>query len=236
MSIASRHPLEEKLGLHFQSPALLLRALTHRSFLNENPDDPSDDNERLEFLGDAVIDFIVGDHLFRQFPTTREGELTAMRAALVRAETLAEFAQRLDLGHHLRLGVGEAESGGRERTATLCAAFEALTGAIYLDQGLTAVRPLLLDLVRKTLPHILDAGLHRDAKSQFQVWAQSVHGITPHYVVVETVGPDHARTFTVEARLAEAGWGRGQGRSKQAAAQEAAAVALAKVRQEEDLS
>ena len=156
-----------------------------------------------------------------------------MRASLVRAESLSAFARQLELGTHLRLGVGEADSGGRERMATLCAAFEALIGALYLDQGLAVVRPLLLGLVARALPQILDAGLHHDAKSKFQVWAQGAHGITPHYVVIGSEGPDHERTFTVEARIAEQGWGTGSGRSKQVAAQAAAAAALARVEEAE---
>lgn len=218
--------LEEKLQIEFLDYDLLRRALTHRSFLNENNDAGVEDNERLEFLGDAVLDFVVGAYLYQRFPEMDEGELTALRAALVRAKTLAQFARELDLGRYLRLGFGEAESGGRERTATLCATFEAVIGAIYLDQGIETVQPLVERMIEPALEHIMAESLHIDAKSEFQVWAQGQFNITPRYWVVEEEGPDHAKVFTVEARLEQQVWGTGRGRSKQAAAQAAAAEAL----------
>ncbi len=218
--------LEEKLDIEFLDYHLLRRALTHRSYLNENSDIGAEDNERLEFLGDAVLDFVVGAYLYQRFPEMDEGELTALRAALVRTKTLAQFARQLDLGSYLRLGFGEAESGGRERTATLCATFEAVIGAIYLDQGLEAVVPLVERLIAPALEHIMAESLHIDAKSEFQVWAQGNFNITPRYWVVDEEGPDHAKVFTVEVRLEQQVWGSGRGRSKQAAAQVAAAEAL----------
>jgi ribonuclease-3 len=218
--------LEEKLDIEFLDYHLLRRALTHRSYLNENSDTGAEDNERLEFLGDAVLDFVVGAYLYQRFPEMDEGELTALRAALVRTKTLAQFARQLDLGVYLRLGYGEAESGGRERTATLCATFEAVIGAIYLDQGIESVVPLVERLIEPTLDHIMAESLHIDAKSEFQVWAQGNYNITPRYWVVDEEGPDHAKMFTVEVRLDEQVWGSGRGRSKQAAAQAAAAEAL----------
>jgi len=155
-----------------------------------------------------------------------EGGLTSLRAALVRAKTLAAFARELEIGRYLRLGYGEAESGGRERIPILCAAFEAVIGAIYLDQGLDAAQSLTEKLVAPTLVKILDGSLHKDAKSEFQVWAQARFNITPRYQVVATEGPDHAKTFTVQVLIANDVWGEGSGRSKQAAAQAAASVAL----------
>ncbi|MEJ2208776.1 MAG: ribonuclease III domain-containing protein, partial [Anaerolineae bacterium] len=128
--------LEQKLGIEFRDKSLLHRALIHRSYLNEHPDFPLEDNERLEFLGDAVLDFVTGEYLYHRFPELREGPLTSLRSALVRRDTLAQFARQLDLGNFLLMGHGEAESGGRERPATLCAAIEALVGALYLDKGL----------------------------------------------------------------------------------------------------
>ncbi len=222
--------LEERLQTEFFDYDLLRRALTHRSFLNENQDAGAQDNERLEFLGDAVLDFVVGAYLFQRFPEMNEGELTALRAALVRGNTLADFARQFDLGAYLRLGYGEEESGGRERTATLCAAFEAVIGAIYLDQGIEAVQPLVERLVGPALSHIMAESLHIDAKSEFQVWAQGHYNITPRYHVVATEGPDHAKMFTVEARLGDQAWGTGSGRNKQAAAQAAAQQALEHIR------
>ncbi|MCA9875100.1 MAG: ribonuclease III [Anaerolineales bacterium] len=226
--------LENIIGTKFSDYSLLIRALTHRSYLNENSEQALEDNERLEFLGDAVLDFVVGAYLYNRLPEVDEGELTSLRAALVRANTLASFARQWELGRFLRLGVGESESGGRERTPILCATFEAVIGAIYLDQGLPAVRVLVEKLAGPALVTILDESLHKDAKSEFQVWAQARYNITPHYEVVEARGPDHAKVFTVQVLVGEQAWGRGEGRSKQAAAQAAARVALAAAEQYEE--
>jgi ribonuclease-3 len=220
--------LENQLGFTFHDYSLLSRALTHRSYLNENPDMALEDNERLEFLGDAVLDFVVGAYLYHRFPEMDEGELTSLRAALVRAETLADFARRLEIGRSLRLGYGEAETGGRDRTPILCAAFEAIVGAIYLDQGVEPVRALVEPLIGPALTNIRARSLHKDAKSEFQVWAQRYFNITPRYKVVDSEGPDHARTFTVQVQVGQQTWGEGSGRSKQAAEQAAATAALVK--------
>ena len=220
--------LGERLGVEFGDYSLLSRALTHRSYLNENPGSILEDNERLEFLGDAVIDFVVAGYLYHRFPEMDEGELTALRAALVRAETLAQFAQAIDLGHFLRLGLGEEENGGRQRVPLLCATFEAVMGAIYLDQGLEATRPLIERTIRPMLDEIRAGSLHKDARSEFQVWAQARFNKTPHYDVVGSQGPDHARTFTVRVRVGSETWGEGHGRSKQTAAQAAATEAMAR--------
>ncbi len=214
------------MGVEFGDFSLLSRALTHRSYLNENAGSILEDNERLEFLGDAVIDFIVAGYLYHRFPEMDEGELTALRAALVRAETLAQFARELDLGRFLRLGYGEEESGGRERIPLLCATFEAVVGAVYLDRGVDAARPLIESYIRPMLEQIQAGALHKDAKSEFQVWAQARFNVTPHYRVIDSEGPDHARTFTVRVLVGEESWGEGRGRSKQTAAQAAAAEAM----------
>jgi ribonuclease III len=221
--------LEARLGLQFKDKSLLLRALTHRSYLNENPGEVLEDNERLEFLGDAVLDFLVGAYLYHRFPEMKEGDLTSLRAALVRTETLADFSRELEVGRFLLLGLGEADSGGRDRTPILCAAFEALTGAIYLDQGLEAVERLTEPLIGPALVTIMDDSLHIDAKSEFQVWAQATFNLTPRYVVVGSSGPDHAKVFTMQARVGDKVWGEGNGRSKQSAAQSAARSALQKI-------
>jgi ribonuclease III len=218
--------LEQGLGFTFTDHSLLTRALTHRSYLNENRPEVTADNERLEFLGDAVLDFVVGAFLFNRFPELDEGELTSLRAALVRAETLADFSRQLDLGHFLRLGLGEAASGGRERVAILSATFEALIGAVYLDKGLDSVNRLVVPLITPTLIEIRASDAHKDAKSEFQVWAQARYNVTPRYRVVDSSGPDHAKTFTMQVLVAEKIWGEGSGRSKQAAAQSAASAAL----------
>lgn len=226
--------LEANLGVNFQDYSLLTRALTHRSYLNENPHDALEDNERLEFLGDAVLDFVVGAYLYHHYPEMDEGSLTSLRAALVRAETLAAFAQQLEIGRFLRLGYGEDENGGRERVPILCATFEAVMGAVYLDQGLQKAIELTERLAAPALQEIIISASHKDAKSEFQVWAQAQYNITPHYRVVGTAGPDHAKTFNVQVLIADEIWGQGYGRSKQSAAQAAAGVALAKVEAMED--
>ena len=226
--------LENNLNVKFKDYSLLVRALTHRSYLNEHPDEVLEDNERLEFLGDAVLDFIVGAYLYHRYPEVDEGELTSLRAALVRAKTLADFSRQLEIGRFLQLGYGEAENGGRERTPLLCASFEAVIGAIYLDQGLPAVKPLVEELVGPALAEIMAESLHKDAKSEFQVWAQAKYNITPRYEVSGTSGPDHAKEFTVQVLLEDAVWGEGTGRSKQRAAQAAAKVAMNKVEMLED--
>ena len=218
--------LGERLGVAFDDFSLLSRALTHRSYLNENPGSILEDNERLEFLGDAVIDFVVAGYLYHRFPEMDEGELTALRAALVRAETLAKFARDVDLGRYLRMGLGEEESGGRDRTPLLCASFEAVMGAIYLDRGLEETRPIIEGIIRPMLEDIRAGQLHKDAKSEFQVWAQARFNLTPYYRVAGSEGPDHARTFTVRVMVGGEMWGEGRGRSKQTAAQAAAAEGL----------
>jgi ribonuclease III len=220
--------LEERLQLEFDDRSLLERALTHRSYLNENPG-VTRDNERLEFLGDAVLDFVVGDYLFRRLPDLREGELTSLRAALVRAPTLAAFANELEIGRFLRLGLGEDESGGRQRVPLLCATFEAVVGAIYLDQGLPAAQQFIERLIEPALVEIQAQSLHKDAKSEFQVWAQARFNITPHYEVVGLSGPDHARQFEVQVLVGDEVWGAGRGSSKQSAAQAAARTALTRI-------
>lgn len=223
--------LEQKLDVQFRDYSLLTRALTHRSFWNEKPEAVLEDNERLEFLGDAVLDFVVGAYLYHHFPEMNEGELTSLRAALVQARALAAFARALDLGNFLRLGYGEAENGGRERIPILCATFEAVIGAVYLDQGLAPVERIVAGFIAPALVEILASSSHKDAKSEFQVWAQARYNITPRYDVVETSGPDHAKVFTVAVRVGEEVWGQGDGRSKQSAAQAAAVQAMVRVKE-----
>jgi ribonuclease-3 len=212
----------------FHDPSLVARALTHRSYLNEHPDVALEDNERLEFLGDAVLDFVVGAWLYHRFPELREGRLTSLRAALVKTDTLASFAVQIGLPDLLRLGKGELESGGRARQSLLCNAFEALVGALYLDQGLEAVREFLAQLLPDEVEHVMAEERDRDAKSILQEWSQAKFGRTPRYRTVHAEGPDHARQFTVEVSIGEQVVGRGVGPSKQIAAQAAATDALAR--------
>lgn len=217
--------LEEQLDYHFQDKSLLLRALTHRSYINESPFIHAD-NERLEFLGDAVIDLIVADILYQRFPEQREGVLTPMRAHLVRRETLAQFARAIQLGDYLLMGRGERESRGAERDATLCATFEALCGAIYLDSGLRAVTTFLLPLLESELAELSAGHWQKDAKSRLQEWSQAEWNITPRYTTLTSTGPDHDKKFTVEVAVGDQVRSVGEGNSKQKAAQAAAQAAL----------
>ena len=220
--------LEDRLGIPISDFSLMGKALTHRSYLNEHPD-VIEDNERLEYLGDAVIDLVVADYLFSHFPKMNEGEMTSLRSALVRAETLAEFAQELGVDEVLRLGSGEVENGGRKRTPTLCAAFEAVMGAAYLDAGFHETKKFLVKLIEPKLTFIMENALHKDARSEFQIWAQAKFGDTPKYDVIVVTGPDHDRRFTVQVSVKGEPWGRGTGRSKQIAAHEAAGSAMENV-------
>jgi len=219
----SASELSRRLGLSFSNLALLTRALTHRSYVNEHPDS-LEDNERLEFLGDAVLDFVVGAWVYNRFPEMQEGELTKIRSAIVRNEQLAIFARRLNLGHALRLGRGEFASGGSQRDGLLGSLFEALIGAIYLDAGLKAVEKFVDPLLEEAQEFILDE-IH-DPKSRLQEWAQSEKMGTPQYITMGSTGPDHAKVFEVEVRIQGFTYGRGRGSSKQVAARIAAQTAL----------
>lgn len=217
--------LARRLGLTFANLSLLTRAMTHRSYINENSN-AVEDNERLEFLGDAVLDFIVGAWVYHHCPEMAEGDLTRMRSALVRNEQLGEFARQLGLGRGLRMGRGEAASGGRDRDSMLGSTFEAVVGALYLDSGLPAVERFmgpLLDSVRERV--MLRSEIY-DPKSRFQEWAQSEKLGTPKYVTISASGPDHAKMFEVEVRIQDRVYGRGKGSNKQVAAQVAAQTAL----------
>ena len=218
--------LESALGLTFRDKSLLTRALTHRSYLNENPDLPYLDNERLEFLGDAILDFVAAEFLYQRFPEMSEGDLTSLRAALVRGESLARFAVDLGLPPHLLMSRGEDAAGGRARAPLLAGAFEALVGALYLDLGFVPARDFILRFVAPAAEQVHHQRLDRDAKSMLQELAQGRLQVTPLYRLVETRGPDHAKEFTIEVVLKDQVYGRGVGRSKQIAEQEAARVAL----------
>lgn len=217
---------QQRHGLAFRDPQLLLTAFTHSSYVNESDATDISDNERLEFLGDSVLGFVVSELLYVRFPELSEGQLTSVRASLVRRETLARFAKQLHLGDYLLLGHGEDESGGRKRAATLCATFEAVIGAIYLDLGTEAVRRFVLPLVQGDLDRVQPQTLGKDPKSRFQEWSQSRMGLAPRYKVVADEGPDHAKVFTTQVIVGDRRYGVGRGRSKQEASQAAAAMAL----------
>jgi ribonuclease-3 len=183
-------------------------------------------NERLEFLGDSVLNFLTAQYLYQTFPERGEGQLTAMRASLVRTGSLARFARQIDLGAHLKLGKGEEHSGGRERDNLLADAFEAVLAAVYLDQGMGVANQFLQPLLETQATRIAMDGLQLDDKSQLQERVQSERNQTPRYRTVSTTGPDHNRTFTIEVFVGDERLGIGVGNSKQAAAQAAARAAL----------
>ncbi len=217
---------DHNLGIEFRDRELLVRSLTHPSFVNEHPNLQQEDNQRLEFLGDAVLSFICGEWLYNRFPQAAEGYLTRLRAALVRTERLAGFADRVQVGAALRLGKGEEDNGGRQRAGNLCAAFEALIGALYLDQGVDAARNFVLPFFEPALDEILKLELDRDAKSVLQEWCQAHLGVTPSYQTIGASGPDHAKVFTVAVYIGGDKHAEGVGPNKQAAAQAAAQRAL----------
>lgn len=216
--------LEETLGIHFENPALLKQALTHRSYIYETSGEGLSSNERLEFLGDSILAFISADYLYRTFPDLNEGELSDLRASLVRGMTLAALAREIELGNFLLMGKGEQSSGVSERV--LASAFEAVLGAIYLDQGIETVQRFLLPKLEPLAHNIVSKKLFKDQKSLFQEQAQAHVGITPTYRLLSQEGPSHNREFTVEVLLGDEVAGKGQGRNKQAAEQEAARAAL----------
>jgi len=219
----SASELSRRLNLPFSNLSLLTRALTHRSYVNENPNSLQD-NERLEFLGDAVLDFIVGAWVYNRFPEMPEGDLTKMRSAIVRNDQLAVFARHLKLGDALRLGRGEFNTGGSHRDGLLGSTFEAVIGAIYLDAGLGAVEAFVNPLLEDARDSVLTK-IH-DPKSLLQEWAQSQKMSAPRYHTVNMTGPDHAKEFEVEVMIDERVVGKGHGSSKHTAQHAAAANAM----------
>ncbi|MDD2730920.1 MAG: ribonuclease III [Candidatus Portnoybacteria bacterium] len=217
--------LQQRIGVKFNKEETLQQSLVHRSFINENPDFGLDHNERLEFLGDAVLELVVTEHLYVNYPNP-EGELTTWRAALVNAKKLAEVAESLGLNDFIMLSRGEAKDNGRARQYILANALEALIGAIYLDKGFSVSQEFIQRHIVKHLPDILSSGAYRDAKSVFQEEAQERAGITPSYEVLAEWGPDHAKNFKVGVFLEDELVAEGEGISKQEAQQKAAAQAL----------
>lgn len=223
------HPLAPTLDYQFKDPALLQAALVHTSYVNERPGRGLEPNERLEFLGDAVLGVVVAHRLYELRPESPEGELTVLRAWLVRQSTLARWARQLNLGPHLMLGRGEARGGGRQRPALLSRAFEALIGSIYLDGGLDGARAVLLPFVDRELEAGFTPQKVVDAKSRLQQVTQARFETTPVYSMVDHSGPGHAPLFLVEVRAGPEVTGRGSGHSKRAAQQTAAHAALQKL-------
>ncbi len=221
--------LQSNIGLKFREPALLRLALVHSSYVNENPDKAPVSYERLEFLGDAVLGLVIAEKLYHDLPEAPEGELTRLRAALVRREMLAQLAGRIELGNFLYLGIGEENGGGRLKPINLAGAFESLIAAIYLDQGLNAAQEFILRIFGPELHAQADMVAGANYKSRLQEMMQARSQITPVYHLLETSGPDHDRRFVVEVRAGEEVLGCGSGKSKKAAETAAARAALEKL-------
>ena len=217
---------EQTIGVTFKDNDILTRAFTHRSYINENPRSGLEHNERLEFLGDAVVELIITDYLFRTYPDAPEGELTAYRSALVNAVIMAEVASTLGMNDYLLLSKGEAKDTGRARQTILANAYEAFTGALYLDQGYNACVTFLHNTLIPKLEQIIAKKLWRDPKSTVQEESQERLGVTPAYKVVSEVGPDHDKHFTVGIYFGDKKIAEGKGKSKQEAQQNAAQAAL----------
>ena len=218
--------LEDKLGIKFQDQKLLLNAFVHRSYLNERTDFDLPSNERLEFLGDAVLQLVVSEHLYKTFPDQPEGELTNYRASIVNAKTLAVVSGELGLGNYLLLSHGEEASGGRARPYLLANTFEALLGVIFLDRGIEIATQFIHRYLIPQLKPIIEQELYKDYKSKLQELSQEKLSLTPVYRVIKEAGPDHAKSFTIGVYLGDKEGGIGEGSSKQIAEQEAAKKAL----------
>jgi ribonuclease-3 len=220
---------EKSLKLDFDDKLLIQRALTHKSYPNENRRLNLKDNERLEFLGDSVLSLSVSTYIFNKFADFPEGELAKMRAVIVSAPILAEVAKRIELGQFLFLGKGEEMTGGRERDSILADTMEAIFGALYLDQGFTAAADFILELLKVDIINVAEGNHIQDYKTMLQEVIQENGNNRPEYEVVDEEGPDHNKTFIVAVKLNEDNLGSGQGSSKKEAEQEAAKVALDKL-------
>lgn len=218
--------LQNALSIRFKNPDILVQAFTHRSYLNENPELRLSHNERLEFLGDAVLELIVTEYLYKTYAEKPEGELTSWRAALVNAKMLSDIAKEMRLNDYLLLSKGEARETGKARDYILANTIEAFLGALYLDQGMKMCEKIIGEYVLSKLPEVLSQKLFEDAKSRFQELAQEKTGITPTYAVIREWGPDHEKHFRVGLMLERELIAEGEGTSKQEAEQDAARNAL----------
>lgn len=217
---------EKKLGLNFKNKDLLIQAFTHRSYINENPGFHLSHNERLEFLGDAVMELIVTEHLYKEFPEKSEGDLTNWRAALVNAKMLTSVAEELGFNDYLLLSKGESKEGGKARAYILANSWEALIGAMYLDGGYKITEDFIKKYLLTRLEEIIKLGSYKDSKSKFQEASQEKVSITPSYKVIKEWGPDHDKKFIVGVYLGDELVAEGQGSSKQEAEEAAANLAL----------
>jgi len=218
--------LEKRIGFFFHNKSVLTQALTHRSYINEHPNIETGHNERLEFLGDAVLELVVTEELFQRFPAVPEGELTAYRAAMVNTISLAETSHQLGLDDFLLLSKGEAKDKGKGRSNILANTFESIVGALYLDQGYEAAQRFIAENLFPKITDIVEKKLYRDAKSLVQEVAQEKLGVTPSYEIINEKGPDHDKHFTAGIYFGEELAAQGRGASKQEAEQAAARKAL----------
>jgi ribonuclease-3 len=219
---ARLHDFEKKIGITFKDTSLLERVFIHSSYSHENPEYININNERLEFLGDSVLNFVISGKIFHDFPDLPEGKLTEIRVSLIREETLAQIASTLDLGKYLFLGKGEEATGGRKRQTNLADTLEAFIGALFLDQGLTRTRNLILKLFHDQLYSIDSSSVTVNYKSRLQEYTQSKHSILPKYILVEEKGPDHDKVFVVQVMIGDSIIGLGTGKSKKAAEMDSA--------------
>ncbi|MDP2641969.1 MAG: ribonuclease III [bacterium] len=217
---------EEAAGVQFKDKSLLKQAFTHRSYINENRDSKLEHNERLEFLGDAVLELVITDYLYGKMKEANEGEMTALRSALVNAETCAKVAAALKVNDYLLLSKGEAKDTGRARQYILANTLEAIIGALYLDQGYETAKDFILKNIAPIMELLVASGKYIDSKSLFQERAQENTGFTPVYKSIRETGPDHDKHFTVVVYVGNDVVGEGEGKSKQEAEQEAAKAAL----------
>jgi ribonuclease-3 len=229
--LADLAALQQSLGIIFNDQSLLEQALVHSSYINENPGFALESNERLEFLGDAVLGHIIAEKLYEQFPHLTEGQMTRHRAMLVRRDSLASIARVIKLGNYLYLGKGEEANGGRNKPANLASVLEAVIAAISIDQGLLPTRDFISRLFDKKLVDLVSQGTEIDYKSRLQEIVQAWQQITPDYELVEITGPDHDRLFTIQVRIGSRTLGTGSGKSKKKAEMEAARRALEQLEQ-----
>ncbi len=221
--------LQKILGVSFNQPNLLEQALVHSSFINESPASDMSNNERLEFIGDAILDLIVADKLYRDFPDLTEGVMTKARATLVRRDTLANIASAMKLGDFLYMGKGEESSGGRSKAPNLAGALEAIIAAIYLDQGIETAGEVVNRLLAEEWQKLKSHGVNIDYKSKLQELSQAKYQTAPVYRLVTETGPDHDKVFKVEAIIDGKVMGSGIGKSKKLAETEAAKLAITKL-------
>lgn len=226
----NKEELERSLNIKIQDPELFKCAFTHRSYLNENPGYDNPSNERLEFLGDAVLQLLSSEFLYHNYPEKQEGVMTNLRASLVNTISLAKEAKRLEYGQHLLLSNGEDASGGRDKEYILANTFEAVLGALYLENGLSLCKTFLEKELFYKIEEIIENEAFKDSKSQFQEAAQEKFGVTPSYQVLDAWGADHDKTYKVGAFIGKDLFGEGEGSSKQKAEQKAAKIALDKVK------